>query len=249
MSNPSPVKPHRWAMRGWTKSVARLTAASSAATAAVAQGFILGGFIQGVTLNGTAFGGQPFDWLTPYTLLVAAGLVAGYALLGATWLIWKSQDELHGHARRWAWIAGAAVAALLAAVSLATLFVHPEVAERWGFAKGAGFQAEAFLPHLPIPLVGIGGLVVLAIGLARRSHGWPHVGASLVFLSGYAGLAAGFFPNIVPYDMTFRQAANQDNALALMLVGVAILVPVILGYTAWVYWLFRGKVTSDAGYH
>ena len=223
--------------------------AGGSLVATIAQGFILGGFIQGITLNGTAFGGQPFDWLTPYTLLVAAGLVAGYALLGATWLIWKSQDELHGDARRWAWIAGAAVAALLAAVSLATLFVHPEVAERWGFAKGAGFQAEAFLPHLPIPLVGIGGLVVLAIGLARRSHGWPHVGASLVFLSGYAGLAAGFFPNIVPYDMTFRQAANQDNALALMLVGVAILLPVILGYTAWVYWLFRGKVTSDAGYH
>ena len=223
--------------------------AGGSLVATIAQGFILGGFIQGITLNGTAFGGQPFDWLTPYTLLVAAGLVAGYALLGATWLIWKSQDELHGDARRWAWIAGAAVAALLAAVSLATLFVHPEVAERWGFAKGADFQAEAFLPHLPIPLVGIGGLVVLAIGLARRSHGWPHVGASLVFLSGYAGLAAGFFPNIVPYDMTFRQAANQDNALALMLVGVAILLPVILGYTAWVYWLFRGKVTSDAGYH
>jgi cytochrome d ubiquinol oxidase subunit II len=223
--------------------------AGGSLVATIAQGLILGGFIQGITLNGTAFGGQPFDWLTPYTLLVAAGLVAGYALLGATWLVWKTQDELHGDARRWAWIAAAATAALLAAVSLATLFVHPEVAGRWGFAKGAGFQAEAFLPHLPIPLVGIAGLVVLAIGLARRSHGWPHVGASLVFLSGYAGLAAGFFPNIVPYDMTFRQAANQDNALALMLVGVAILLPVILGYTAWVYWLFRGKVTSDAGYH
>jgi len=223
--------------------------AGGSLVATIAQGFILGGFIQGITLNGTAFGGQPFDWLTPYTLLVAAGLVAGYALLGATWLVWKTQDELHGDARRWAWIAAAATAALLAAVSLATLFVHPEVAGRWGFARGAGFQAGAFLPHLPIPLVGIAGLVVLALGLARRSHGWPHVGASLVFLSGYAGLAAGFFPNIVPYDMTFRQAANQDNALALMLVGVAILLPVILGYTAWVYWLFRGKVTSDAGYH
>ena len=223
--------------------------AGGSLVATIAQGFILGGFIQGITLNGTAFGGQPFDWLTPYTLLVAAGLVAGYALLGATWLIWKTQDELHGDARRWAWIAAAAAAALLAAVSLATLFVHPEVAARWGFAQGAGFQASAFLPHLPIPLLGIAGLLVLAFGLARRSHGWPHVGASLVFLSGYAGLAAGFFPNIVPYDMSFRQAANQDNALALMLVGVAILLPVILGYTAWVYWLFRGKVTSDAGYH
>ena len=90
---------------------------------------------------------------------------------------------------------------------------------------------------------------VLAMGLSRKSHGWPHIGATLVFLSGYAGLAAGFFPNIVPYDMTIRQAANRDNALGLMLVGVAILLPVIIGYTLWVYWLFRGKVTPDAGYH
>ena len=81
-----------------------------------------------------AFAGGPFDWLTPYTLLVACGLVAGYALLGAGWLIWKTEDELHGDARRWAWIAaGAAVGLFLAAVSLATLFVHPRVAARWGF--------------------------------------------------------------------------------------------------------------------
>jgi len=222
--------------------------AGGSLVAAIAQGFVLGGFIQGVTLDGVAFGGQPFDWLTPYTLLVAAGLVAGYALLGATWLVWKTETELHGDARRWAWIAGAATAGLLAAVSLATLFVHPQIAERWGW-RADGFDFAAFLPHLPIPLLGLAGLVVLAIGLARRSHGWPHLGATLVFLSGYIGLAAGFFPDIVPYDMTFRQAANQDNALALMLVGVAILLPVILGYTAWVYWVFRGKVSADAGYH
>ena len=86
-------------------------------------------------------------------------------------------------------------------------------------------------------------------GLRRKSHGWPFVGAALVFLSGYLGLAVGFFPYVVPYALTYRQAANADNALALMLVGVAILLPVILGYTVWVYWLFRGKVAADAGYH
>ncbi len=237
-------------IRGRKRGKAFWTAAfaGGSLTAAIAQGFILGGFIQGVTLSGPQFAGGPFDWLTPYTALVAAGLVAGYALLGATWLVWRTETELHGDARRWAGFAAIAVAGLLAAVSLATLFVHPRVAERWGFADGA-FDLAVFLPHLPIPLLGLAGLAVVAAGLRRKSHGWPHVGASLVFLSGYAGLAAGFFPHIVPYDMTFRQAANQDNALALMLGGVAILLPVILGYTVWVYWLFRGKVTPDAGYH
>jgi len=85
--------------------------------------------------------------------------------------------------------------------------------------------------------------------LRRGSHGWPFAGAVLMFLSGYLGLAAGFFPNIVPYAMTFRQAANPDNTLGLLLVGAAILLPAIVGYSLWVYWIFRGKVSADEGYH
>ncbi len=215
--------------------------------ATVAQGLVLGGFIQGVTVKDGQFAGQPFDWLTPYSLLVAAGLVAGYALLGACWLIWKTQDKLHGDARRWAWKAGGATAVLLGVVSIITLFVHPRVAARWGFENGH-FTADV-LPFLPIPILGAVGLLIVAEGLRRKKHGMPYGGAALVFLSSYLGLAVGFFPAIVPYDIDFRQAANPDNALALMLVGVAIMLPLILGYTAWVYWLFRGKVGDDEGYH
>ena len=209
---------------------------------------MLGGFIQGVTLKDGAFAGGPFDWLTPYSLLVAAGLVAGYALLGATWLIWRTEDELHGRARRWAWIAGAATAGLLAAVSLATLFVQGRIAAHWGFQAGA-FDLGKLAPLLPIPLLGAAGLAVIAVGLGRKAHFPPFLGAGVVFLSGYLGLAVSFFPNIVPYSMTFRQAANADNALALMLWGVGFLLPAILGYSAWVYWIFRGKVSTGAGYH
>lgn len=216
--------------------------------ATLAQGFVLGGFIQGVELEDGAFAGRAYDWLTPYTVLVAVGLVFGYALLGACWLIWRTEDELHGRARRWAWITAAASALLLAAVSLATLVVHPQIAGRWGYADG-GFDVGRLAPLLAIPAVGAAGLVLLLAGLSRRSHALPYVGATVVFLSGYAGLAASFFPYIVPYDMTYRQGASADNALGLMLVGVGILLPVILGYTFWVYWLFRGKVTAGAGYH
>jgi cytochrome d ubiquinol oxidase subunit II len=237
-------------LRGRRRGKAFWTAAfaGGSITAALAQGFVLGGFIQGVALRNGAFAGGVADWLTPYSALVAVGLAAGYALLGATWLIWRTEGELADLARRWARIAAAAVGALLAAVSLATLFVHPRVAERWGYADGA-FDLQRLAPLLPIPLLGVAGLAVVAWGLWRRRHAPPFIGAALIFLSGYIGLAVDFFPYIVPYGMTFRQAASPDNALALMLGGVAILLPAILGYTLWVYWLFRGKVTPDVGYH
>ncbi|MGZ9100719.1 MAG: cytochrome d ubiquinol oxidase subunit II [Brevundimonas sp.] len=218
---------------------------------ALAQGLILGGFIQGVTVENERFAGGPFDWLTPYTLLVAAGIVAGYALLGGAWLMMKTKDNLHGDAKRWTLISAAAVGGLLAAVSGATLFIHPRIASRWGFDLGSGFAIDwpTLAPLMVIPALGLIGLG-LVVGMARRgSHRLPFVGALLLFLSGYLGLAASFMPYIAPYAVTFRQAAAPDNALGLMLVGTAVILPAILGYTAWVYWIFRGKVDAEAGYH
>jgi len=218
---------------------------------AVAQGLILGGFIQGVTVRDERFAGGQFDWLTPYTLLVAAGIVAGYALLGGAWLMMKTKDNLHGDAKRWTSISAAIVAVLLAAVSVATLLIHPRIAARWGFDLTNGFQLDwgMLAPLLPIPVLGLVGLVLVFVMSMRGSHRWPFVGAMLVFLSGYLGLAAGFAPYMVPYALDFRQAAAPDNALGLMLVGTAVILPLILAYTGWVYWVFRGKIDEDAGYH
>ncbi|HEY3947533.1 cytochrome d ubiquinol oxidase subunit II [Phenylobacterium sp.] len=237
------LRGRRRGKRAWTAAFA---GGSTAAT--LAQGLVLGGFIQGVTVKGGQFAGGVFDWLTPYSLLVAVGLVCGYALLGATWLIWRTQDELHGRARRWAWKALFATGLLLAAVSLATLFVHGQVAARWGWT-GHGFDLARLARLAPIPLVGVLGVAIVATGLRRGAHAWPFLGTLVVFFSGYLGLAAGFFPDIVPYGLTFRQAANADNALGLLLAGGAILLPAIIGYSLWVYWIFRGKVSGDAGYH
>ena len=228
--------------RFWTQMFA-----AGSLFAAFAQGLILGGFIQGVTVEDGRFAGGAFDWLTPYTLLVAVGLVVGYALLGGAWLMMKSVDQLHGDARRWTATAAGGVAVLLAAVSLATLFQHPQLAARWGW--DGGFDLGRFLPLSPVPLLGLVGLLVIAWGLRSRSHRWPFVGALLVFLSGYLGLAAGFFPYVAPYALDFRQAAAPDNALGLMLVGAVIALPLILAYTAWVYWVFRGKITPESSYH
>jgi cytochrome d ubiquinol oxidase subunit II len=229
--------------QGWT-----IAFAAGSTLAAFAQGLVLGGFIQGFKVEGGQFAGGAFDWLTPYTVLVALGVVAGYALLGAGWLLWKTEGQLHGDARRWAAIATPLVAVFLAAVSIATIFVHPDIARRWGIEGGA-FDAARFASLSPIPLLGAAGLALTAFGLLRGSHGLPFLGATLTFLSGYLGLAVGFFPYVAPYALTYEEAASAPNSLALMLVGVGIMLPVILGYTVWVYWLFRGKVAHDAGYH
>jgi cytochrome d ubiquinol oxidase subunit II len=216
--------------------------------AAFAQGLIVGGFVQGITVRADAFAGGPFDWATPYSLLTGLGVVAGYALLGATWLMVKTSDDLHGDARRWARIAAMVTAVLLALVSVATPFQHPQVGARWG-VSAHGLDLAAFAPRSPIPLLGLAGLLVIGLGLARRSHRLPFAGALMLFASGYLGLAAGFFPAIVPYQVSFREAANSPGAMALLLAGVAITGPFILGYTITVYWLFRGKTLGDAGYH
>ncbi|MDB5429690.1 MAG: cydB [Caulobacter sp.] len=216
--------------------------------AAIAQGLVLGGFIQGVTVRNGAFAGGPFDWLSPYSILTAAGVVAGYALLGAGWLVWKSEGELHGDGLRWARRALVAVAALLGAVSLATLIVHPQIAARWGLGH-PGVDIARLAVHLPIPLLGLAGLALAGWGVWKGSHRLPFAGGAVVFLSGYLGLAVSFFPYVVPYALTFRQAANVDSALSLMLIGIVILLPAILGYTVWVYWLFRGKAPAGGGYH
>jgi cytochrome d ubiquinol oxidase subunit II len=218
--------------------------------ATVSQGLVLGGFIQGIKVIDGRFAGGPLDWATPYSLAVALGLVAGYVLLGAGWLILKTENELHGQARRWAMRASVAVALILALVSVATLFIHPLIAVRWGIG-GQGVDMRRFLPLLPIPLMGAVGLLMVFFGArSPAAHPLtPMVGAILAFLSGYLGLAVGFMPFIVPYAVTYEQAASTPGALMLMLIGTLVLLPLILAYSAWVYWIFRGKVAVDAGYH
>jgi cytochrome d ubiquinol oxidase subunit II len=236
--------------RFWT-----IAFAGGSFAAALAQGFVLGGFIQGIRVADDRFIGQPLDWATPYTLVVALGLVAGYALLGAAWLVIKTEGPLHERARGWAQKAAVAVGVILAVVSVATLFIHPLVALRWGVGPQAdgklGLDQQRLLPLLPIPLMGLVGLMMAFFGArSREAHAHaPMVGAFLAFLSGYVGLAVGFMPFVVPYAVTYEEAASSPQALTLMLIGVAILLPFILGYSAWVYWIFRGKVAADAGYH
>jgi cytochrome d ubiquinol oxidase subunit II len=216
--------------------------------AAFAQGLVLGGFIQGVNVVDGEFVGGAFDWLTPFSLLVALSLVAGYALLGATWLVFKTEGELFERARQWVKTLALLAALGMAGVSLATLSVDPRVTERWGVTM-TSIDWPTFLKLAPLPLVAAGLCFLLWRGADQRHHLQPYLYTVALFLVGYVGLAVSLWPYIVPFTMTPAEAAAADNALALMLWGAAPMLPLILGYTAYVYWLFRAKVTDEASYH
>lgn len=234
--------------RGAGKTWWTIAFAGGSIAATIAQGFVLGGFIQGVALENGQFVGGAFDWLTPFSLLVAAALVAGYALLGAAWLVFKTQGELFERARAWVKQLALLTALAMGAVSLATLGVDPRVTERWGLTM-TSVDWGAFLKMAPLPLAAGALCFLLWRGADQRRHLTPYLYAVGLFLIGYIGLAISLWPFIVPFAMTPADAAAADNALSLMLWGAAPMLPIILAYTAYVYWLFRAKVDDDGAYH
>jgi cytochrome d ubiquinol oxidase subunit II len=216
--------------------------------AAIAQGFVLGAFVQGVNVVDGEFVGAAFDWLTPFSVLVAASLVGGYALLGAAWIVFKTEGELFERARKWVKRLAILAALGMAAVSLATLSVDPRVTERWGITM-TSIDWGNFAKLAPLPIVAGALCFLLWRGADLRRHSQPYLYSVALFLVGYVGLAISLWPYIVPFQMTPAEAAAADNALALLLWGAAPMLPIILGYTAYVYWLFRAKVTDEASYH
>jgi len=209
--------------------------------AALAQGMILGALLQGIDVTGRAYSGSWFDWLTPYTLLTGVGTVAGYALLGATWLVWKLDGEGQAHARKLGKIAALATLGLMAAISLMNLLVRPEYAAQWLSAPQIYFVAP-----IPIATLIVAGFMWHA--LSQDRHSKPFWLALALFFLGMAGLGATIWPHVVPPSITIWDAAAPERSQIFMLVGVAITMPLIIAYTAWAYWVFRGKV-GDEGYH
>jgi cytochrome d ubiquinol oxidase subunit II len=210
--------------------------------ATLAQGVVLGAFIQGFHIDGRHFAGGAFDWLTPFSLVTALGLVLGYALLGATWLVMKTEGELQLWARGQARWLTAGVLLAMAAVSLWTPFLQPAIAQRW-----FSWPNIALLSPVPIVTAAIG--VVLWRSVARGAEFLPFIAAIALFVMGYLGLAISLWPNIVPPSISLWQAAAAPRSQAFLLVGTLFLLPVIVGYTAWSYWVFRGKVRAGVGYH
>jgi len=210
--------------------------------AAFAQGVALGALVQGIPVAGRAYAGGWWDWLTPFSLFTGAALVMGYALLGATWLVMKTEGRVQDHAFRMARISGPATFAMIGAVSLWTPFLSPIYADRW-------FAWPQILLGIPVPLLVLLAGYVLWAGLRDRREVAPFLAAQSLFILSFAGLGISFYPNIVPHSVSIWDAAAPDNSLSFLLVGAVVLIPLILTYTAYSYWVFRGKVKSIGGYH
>ena len=209
--------------------------------AALSQGMVLGALLQGIKVQNRAYAGSWFDWLTPYTLLTGLGVVAGYALLGSTWLVWKLDGSGQEHARKLAKRALLATLVLLLVVSLYTPFLETQYFARWFTMPNVLFAAN-------VPLLTTIIAVLLYRSLKRGRDGTPFLLSLALFLLGMAGLGVSMFPYVVPSGITIWDAAAPDRSLSFMLVGAMITLPLILGYTAWAYWVFRGKVGQE-GYH
>ncbi len=217
--------------------------AGGSTIATFAQGVALGALVQGIPVANRAYAGGWWDWLTPFSLLTGAALVVGYALLGATWLIMKTENEVQNKAYDMAyWLAPATLGAI-GLVSLWTPLLNDVYMERW-------FGWPQILLGALVPALVLVATFVLWRGLQERREVSPFLASLSLFVLSFVGLGISFYPHIVPNSVTIWDAAAPDNSLAFLLVGAAVLIPLILAYTAYSYWVFRGKVNSaGGGYH
>jgi cytochrome d ubiquinol oxidase subunit II len=231
----------RWRAQG-ERNRWDLAFAGGSWTAALAQGIALGAILQGIHVDGRHYAGGWWDWLTPFSILTGISLVVGYALLGATWLVLKTEGALRDRAYHLCWYLLFAMLAAIGTVSIATPFLHIQYAQRW-------FTWPNVVLTAPVPIAVAAVAVALLRALANKQDSQPFYLVLALFALSYAGLGISMYPYIVPQSITIWQAAAPENSQLFMLVGVAILIPLILGYTAWAYWVFRGKVRAGHGYH
>jgi cytochrome d ubiquinol oxidase subunit II len=210
--------------------------------ATFAQGCVLGKFVQGFEVSGRHYAGTSWDWVDPFVLAVGVGLVFGYTLLGATWLVMKTEGALQDWARGKARASLFGVAAFIAMVSLWTPFLDARIAARWFAWPNVALLA-------PVPLVTAGLAWWLWRSLARGRDVAPFFAAMGLFAMCYLGLGISLFPYVAPPSITLWDAAAAPQSQAFLLIGTLFLLPVIFAYIGWSYWVFRGKVRADAGYH
>ena len=210
--------------------------------AATAQGLSVGALVQGVPIAGRAYAGGWWNWLTPFSILTSIAVVMGYALLGSTWLVMKTNGMLQEKSRHQALITGVATLVLIGLVSLWTPFLNPEYFARW-------FAWPTIVFSAVVPLLVAACAYGLYTGLRDNRDYRPFLSSLGIFILCFAGLGISFYPNIVPPGLSIWDAAAPDKSLRFLGVGMLIMMPLILAYTAYSYWVFRGKVDPDEGYH
>jgi cytochrome d ubiquinol oxidase subunit II len=199
------------------------------------QGVTLGAYIEGIPVVDRGFAGGPLDWITPFSIFTGLSLLVAYGLLGSTWLIMKTEDQLQEKAyaitRKLLWV----LLAVIVAVSIWTPFIDETIAHRW-------FSFPNILYLAPVPLLVAGSAYMLLRSVANKAHITPFIFTlALIFLC-YIGFGISLWPNIVPPHITIWEAASPPESQSFTLVGTLIIIPIILGYTVWAYYVFRGKV-------
>jgi cytochrome bd ubiquinol oxidase subunit II len=205
------------------------------------QGMVLGAFVQGIKIQGRSFAGGAFDWLNAYSVMVGMALVFGYALLGATWLVMKTDGITQDWARKCAGYVLGYVGIFLGLVSISMPMMNTDVKTLW-------FSLPNFFYLLPIPLSALVMLVMIWRGLHKGKEHLPFFMSIGVFLTGYLGLGISLWPWLVPFNVSFRQAAAVPESQSLLLVGTIVMLPLILGYVGYCYYLFRGKSSDETLY-
>jgi cytochrome bd ubiquinol oxidase subunit II len=228
------AKPHH---RKWD-----IAFAGGSIVAAFAQGVVLGGILQEIRVVDGQYGGGAFDWLTPFALMCGFGLVVGYALLGATWLMMKTSDEVEQKARRIGPPLLFALLAFIAIVSLWTPIEIERIAERW-------FSVPNFYFLSQVPLATLVLAWLCWHGMRKKRAILPFASAVGLFLLAYAGLVISNAPYLVPPTVTLWEAAAHPSSQLFLLIGAVVLLPMIIGYTVFVFWVFRGRVRPGEGYH
>lgn len=232
---------YRWRTKRWER-VWDVAFSGGSLAAGFSQGVALGALVQGITVDNRAYSGGWWDWLTPFSVATGIALVAGYSLLGATWLVMKTEGELAEKARGLALKLSVLTVGALGVFSLWTPLLRPLYLERW-------FSYPTGLFSVIVPIL-VGGCLYLQVsGLRGRKDKRPFLASLGLFFLGYAGIGISFYPYIVPTSLTIWDAAAPTKSLSFLLVGAMILVPIILSYTAYAYWVFRGKVRHEEGYH
>ncbi|SLN35969.1 Cytochrome oxidase subunit II [Roseovarius gaetbuli] len=210
--------------------------------AAFMQGIALGALVQGIEVAERAYAGGWWDWLSLFSVLTGVAVVIGYGLLGATWLILKTEGALQRQMQRYAWWCAAGTLGFIGVVSLLTPFQDPVYFSRW-------FNLPGSILSVLMPGAVIAASWALFSGLNAGKDGQPFFAALTLFVLCFIGIGISFYPHIVPPGLTIAEAAAPDASLKFALVGTVVLVPLVLGYTAYAYWVFRGKVDPEEGYH
>ncbi|OSP54542.1 cytochrome d ubiquinol oxidase subunit II [Pseudoruegeria sp. SK021] len=232
---------YRWRTERW-KPVWDIAFFGGSTLAAFTQGIALGALVQGIEVADRAYAGGWWDWLTPFSLITGVAVVIGYALLGATWLVMKMSGELQERMRANARRLGAVTLAFILLVSLLTPFQDPVYFQRWFTWPSMGFS-------LLVPALLALGAWQLFTGLSSDREIAPFLAAQSLFVVSFIGIGISFYPQMVPPSLSIWDVAAPDESLAFTLVGTVVLVPLILAYTAYAYWVFRGKTDPDKGYH